>query len=71
MSDPDGMTQTIREMEKHTAELETRLSLRSERVRIWKGLAVPLFDELTELTDNAEPTDAQRRFLEAMQYEPF
>ena len=46
MNDPDGMVQTIREQEKHIADLEYRLALRNKRVLWWQGMASDLYDEL-------------------------
>jgi len=46
MNDPDGMVQTIRELEKHIADLEFRLNLRNKRVLWWQGMASDLYDEL-------------------------
>jgi hypothetical protein len=46
MNDPDGMVQTIREQEKHIADLELRLKLRDKRIMFWQGMASDLYDEL-------------------------
>jgi hypothetical protein len=46
MNDPDGMVQTIREQEKHIADLELRLKLRDKRILWWQGMASDLYDEL-------------------------
>jgi hypothetical protein len=46
MNDPDGMVQTIREQEKHIADLELRLKLRDKRIIWWQGMASDLYDEL-------------------------
>jgi hypothetical protein len=46
MNDPDGMVQTIRELEKHIAYLELRLKLKDKRILWWQGMASDLYDEL-------------------------
>lgn len=54
---------------KEMSVLGLRADLRSQRINIWKGLATLLFDELADLTKDADPSDSQRRFLEATRYE--
>jgi hypothetical protein len=57
MNDPDGMVQTIREQEKHIADLELRLKLRDKRISWWQ-------DPFGSITATVA------RFEEATQYEP-
>jgi len=48
MNDPDGMIQTIREQEKHIADLELRLKIRDARIRFLQGTASDLYDHLID-----------------------
>ena len=75
MNDPDGMVQTIREQEKHIADLELRLKLRDKRIMFWQGMASDLYDELIgfyrpESNPFGSITATVARFEEATQYEP-
>jgi hypothetical protein len=81
MNDPDGIVQTIREQEKHIADLELRLKLRDKRILWWQGMASDLYDELicfydptgaTGIPDMSceEITSVINRFEEAVKYEP-
>lgn len=73
MNDPDGMVQTIREQEKHIADLELRLKLREKRIIFWQGIASDLYDELICFYNHANDpfgstTLAINRFEEAERY---
>lgn len=73
MNDPDGMVQTIREQEKHIADLELRLSIRNKRILWWQGMASDLYDELISFYKPASDpfgsmTSTINRFEEAERY---
>ena len=73
MTDPDGMGQTIREQEKHIADLELRLSIRNKRIMWWQGMASDLYDELVSFYKPASDpfgsmTSTINRFEEAERY---
>lgn len=73
MSNPDGMAQTIRELEKHIADLELRLKLRDKRILWWQGMASDLYDELIgfykpESDPFGSMTSTINRFEEAERY---
>jgi hypothetical protein len=73
MNDPDGMVQTIREQEKHIADLELRLTIRNKRILWWQGMASDLYDELISFYKPANDpfgslTSAINRFEEAERY---
>ena len=73
MNDPDGMVQTIREQEKHIADLELRLKLRDKRILWWQGMASDLYDELIGFyKPESDPfgslTSTINRFEEAERY---
>jgi hypothetical protein len=73
MNDPDGMVQTIREQEKHIADLELRLSIRDKRIMFWQGMASDLYDELIGFyKPESDPfgslTSTINRFEEAERY---
>jgi hypothetical protein len=73
MNDPDGMVQTIREQEKHIADLELRLKLRDKRILWWQGMASDLYDELIGFYKPANDpfgslTSTINRFEEAERY---
>lgn len=75
MNDPDGMVQTIREQEKHIADLELRLKLRDKRIEVWQGIATDLYYKLvgfyTPYDDpNGLLTSTIVAFQEAVKYEP-
>jgi hypothetical protein len=75
MNDPDGMVQTIREQEKHIADLELRLKLRDKRILWWQGMASDLYDELIGFYRPYKDTDTDltrviNTFEEAVKYEP-
>ena len=73
MNDPDGMVQTIREQEKHIADLELRLKIRDKRIRFWQGMASDLYDVLIGFyKPDSDPfgslTSTINRFEEAERY---
>ena len=73
MNDPDGMVQTIREQEKHIADLELRLNIRDKRIMFWQGMASDLYDELIGFyKPESDPfgslTSTINRFEEAERY---
>jgi len=73
MNDPDGMVQTIREQEKHIADLELRLKVRLNRIWFWQGMASDLYDELIGFYKPANDpfgslTSTIKRFEEAERY---
>ena len=71
MNDPDGMVQTIREQEKHIADLEIRLKLRDKRIEVWMGIASDLYDDLMRqyfLIPAEADTASLQRYEEATQY---
>jgi len=73
MNDPDGMVQTIREQEKHIADLELRLTIRNKRILWWQGMASDLYDELISFYKPASDpfgsmTSTINRFEEAERY---
>jgi hypothetical protein len=73
MNDPDGMVQTIREQEKHIADLELRLIIRNKRILWWQGMASDLYDELVSFYKPASDpfgsmTSTINRFEEAERY---
>jgi hypothetical protein len=73
MNDPDGMVQTIREQEKHIADLELRLKLRDNRIMFLQGMASDLYDELIGFYKPANYpfgslTSTINRFEEAERY---
>ena len=73
MNDPDGIVQTIREQEKHIADLELRLSIRNKRIMWWQGMASDLYDELVSFYKPASDpfgsmTSTINRFEEAERY---
>ena len=73
MNDPDGMVQTIREQEKHIADLELRLTIRNKRILWWQGMASDLYDELVSFYKPASDpfgsmTSTINRFEEAERY---
>ena len=73
MNDPDGMVQTIREQEKHIADLELRLKIRDKRIMFWQGMASDLYDELLGFyKPESDPfgslTSTINRFEEAERY---
>lgn len=75
MTNPDGMSQTIRELEKHIETLEMRLKLRDKRIMWWQGMASDLYDELIGFyKPESDPfgslTRTITRFEESTQYEP-
>lgn len=75
MNDPDGMVQTIREQEKHIADLELRLKLRDKRIEVWQGIATDLYYKLVGFyTPDSDPhgllTSTIVAFQEAVKYEP-
>jgi len=75
MSNPDGMAQTIRELEKHIADLELRLTIRNKRILWWQGMASDLYDELISFYKPANDpfgslTSTIRRFEEAERFGP-
>ena len=75
MNDPDGMVQTIREQEKHIADLELRLKLRDKRIEVWRGIATDLYYKLVGFhTPDSDPfgslTSTIVAFQEAIKYEP-
>jgi hypothetical protein len=55
MNDPDGMVQTIREQEKHIADLEIRLQLREKRADFWRIMSLDLYDHLIDHYDCKDP----------------
>jgi hypothetical protein len=55
MNDPDGMVQTIREQEKHIADLELRLKLREKRAEFWRVMSMDLYDHLIDHYDSRDP----------------
>lgn len=55
MNDPDGMVQTIREQEKHIADLEIRLQLREKRADFWRIMSLDLYDHLIDHYDSRDP----------------
>jgi len=55
MNDPDVMVQTIREQEKHIAELEIRLKLREKRAEFWRFMSLDLYDHLIDHYDSRDP----------------
>jgi hypothetical protein len=55
MNDPDGMVQTIREQEKHIADLEIRLQLREKRADFWRIMSLDLYDHLIDHYDAKDP----------------
>jgi hypothetical protein len=73
MNDPDGMVQTMREQEKHIADLELRLTIRNKRILWWQGMASDLYDELISFYKPANDpfgslTSTINRFEEAERY---
>ena len=79
MNDPDGMVQTIREQEKHIADLEWRLELREKRAQFWRVMSIDLYDHLIDFyapsTDpdhgpNTSLTAAIHKYEDSMKYEP-
>ena len=79
MNDPDGMVQTIREQEKHIADLEWRLELKEKRAQFWRVMSMDLYDHLIDFyapsTDpdhgpNTSLTAAIHKYEEANRYEP-
>lgn len=75
MYDPDGLVQTMREHERHIADLELRLKIRDTRIRFWQGMASDLYDELIGFyKPDSDPfgslTSTINRFEEATKYEP-
>jgi hypothetical protein len=79
MNDPDGMVQTIREQEKHIADLELRLKLRDKRIEFWQVMSMDLYDHLIDFyapsTDpdhgpNTSLTAAIHKYEDAVKYEP-
>jgi hypothetical protein len=75
MSNPDGMAQTIRELEKHIADLELRLTIRNKRILWWQGMASDLYDELISFYKPANDpfgslTSTITRFEEAERFGP-
>jgi hypothetical protein len=73
MNDPDGMVQTIREQEKHIADLELRLTIRNKRILWWQGMASDLYDELISFYKPANDpfgslSSTINRFEEAERY---
>ena len=73
MNDPDGMVQTIREQEKHIADLELRLTMKDKRISWWAGMASDLYDELIGFyKPESDPfgslTSTINRFEEAERY---
>jgi hypothetical protein len=74
MYDPDGLVQTMREQEKHIADLELRLKLREKRILWWQGMASDLYDELISFYKHdpfSSMTATVARFEMANQYEPY
>ena len=55
MNDPDGMVQTIREQEKHIADLELRLRIKEKRVEFWRVMCFDLYDHLIDHYDSKDP----------------
>jgi len=71
MNDPDGMVQTIREQEKHIADLELRLKLRDKRIEVWMGIADDLYIDLMRqyfLFPAEANTASLQRYEEAQRY---
>jgi hypothetical protein len=77
MNDPDGMVQTIREQEKHIADLELRLKIRDKRIRFWESMSMDLYDHLIDFyapsTDpdhgpNTSLTAVIEKYEEAQRY---
>ena len=55
MNDPDGMVQTIREQEKHIADLELRLKQKEKRAEFWRIMSFDLYDHLIDHYDSRDP----------------
>jgi hypothetical protein len=55
MNDPDGMVQTIREQEKHIADLELRLKQKEKRAEFWRIMSFDLYDHLIDHYDARDP----------------
>ena len=55
MNDPDGMVQTIREQEKHIADLELRLRMKEKRIEFWRVMSFDLYDHLIDHYDSRDP----------------
>lgn len=77
MNDPDGMVQTIREQEKHIADLEWRLELKEKRAQFWRFMSFDLYDHLIDHYDSKDPELADsslaiviNKYEDAAKYEP-
>jgi len=55
MNDPDGMVQTIREQDKHIADLELRLKVKEKRIEFWRVMSFDLYDHLIDHYDSKDP----------------
>jgi len=55
MNDLDGMVQTIREQEKHIADLELRLAIKGKRIEFWRVMSFDLYDHLIDHYDSRDP----------------
>ena len=55
MNDPDGMVQTIREQDKHIADLELRLKIKEKRIEFWRVMSFDLYDHLIDHYDSRDP----------------
>ena len=55
MNDPDGMVQTIREQDKHIADLELRLRIKEKRIEFWRVMSFDLYDHLIDHYDSRDP----------------
>ena len=55
MNDPDGMVQTIREQDKHIADLELRLRIKEKRIEFWRVMSFDLYDHLIDHYDSKDP----------------
>jgi hypothetical protein len=55
MNDPDGMVQTIREQDKHIADLELRLKVKEKRIEFWRVMSFDLYDHLIDHYDSRDP----------------
>jgi len=55
MNDPDGMVQTIREQDKHIADLELRLKIKEKRIEFWRVMSFDLYDHLIDHYDSKDP----------------
>jgi hypothetical protein len=55
MNDPDGMVQTIREQDKHIADLELRLKIKEKRIEFWRVMSFDLYDHLIDHYNSKDP----------------